>query len=589
MANRAVAEGSPNQAEGRDRATDWRWVTGTGQLFQLWRALPRWWKLVALCVAANLIETGLVLGFDHGARPDLAPQASAVAPFGVFGDLRWVSVYHDSWTVLAGELAAMLLVRGALTAVSVALAWPAHLEGPPARRLLPRGILATGLAGVLLVPSVVVLFGLAAASVSWLFLAAVPAALLVAFIAHPIGVTSDWWRRVIAIRAIGWVALSFLVLSMATAVIGVSPSFLWPFIAALTGLFNAWSWSGLVRALVDRRPARHLVPVVPMATLALAGVIVGGTVLGFGHVREARAEASPLAAQEIAMGQPVLVVSGYGSTWDGGSEHPVPGDFMEVPFSYRGLSPGGEPLPYTAMDTVKALPQLDQMLLDQVSALYARTGQLVDVVAESEGALVAKTALLSEPASPVATLVMASPIEDPGRVFYPTKGDAGWGVASDEAMRLLSDAFQGVAPVDLSPDSAFLASLDGKASVLEKAMSCPISGTRQFALLPLADATVVPVAEKLSFPSVVLPAFHGGLIESASGQKVLSQVLSNRPVTEDRLLQLADEAISYASAAWQVPSLARSEIPGAAHLAGTSPSCTQVAAQLRATISRPNG
>ena len=31
----------------------------------------------------------------------------------------------------------------------------------------------------------------------------------------------------------------------------------------------------------------------------------------------------------------------------------------------------------------------------------------------------AKTALLSEPASPVAMLVMASPLEDPGRVFLP--------------------------------------------------------------------------------------------------------------------------------------------------------------------------
>jgi hypothetical protein len=196
--------------------------------------------------------------------------------------------------------------------------------------------------------------------------------------------------------------------------------------------------------------------------------------------------------------------------------------------------------------------------------------------------------LLTQPASPVATLVLASPIEDPGGVFYPTKGDQGWGVAMDEAMRLLSDAFQGVAPVDLSPNNLFLASLDGKAPLLEKAMSCRLPGTRQFALLPLADATVVPVAEKLGFPSVVLPAFHGGLIESPSGEKILSRVLLNQPVSDDRLLQLADEAISYASAAWQVPAPAQSVIPPSALRAGISPSCPQVAAQLWGAVQNYN-
>ena len=567
MANKARAEG-PVRA----------WL-------RAWRDVPSWWKLVGLCVAANLTETGLVLGFDHGARPSLAPQASAIAPFGVFGDLRWVSVYHDSWPALVGELMAMLLVRGALAAASVAWAWPSHLEGPTVRRLLPRGIFATALAAVLLAPSVVLLFGLAAVPISWLFFAAVPSALLVAFIAHPIGVTNDWWRRLIAIRAIGWVTLSFAVLSLATAAMALAPPYLWPLISALCGLFNAWAWTGLVRVVVDRRPSRYLVPAVPLAALGLIGVVIGGTVAGFGHVRPAKADASPLVARAApSKGQPVLVVSGYGSSWDGTSRHPVPGDFTEVPFSYSGLGPAGEPLPYTAIDTVKALPELDRMLLAQVGSLSLRTGRAVDVVAESEGALVAKTALLSEPASPVAMLVMASPLEDPGRVFYPTSGDKGWGVASDEAMRLLSDAFQGIAPVDLSPDSPFLASLDGEAPMLEKAMSCPITGTRQFALLPLADATVIPVAEKLAFPSVVLPAFHGGLIESSSGEKVLARVLLNRPITDDRLLQLADRAISYASAAWLAPSLAQSEIPPSARRAGSSPSCPQVASELQTAI-----
>jgi len=542
-----------------------------------------WWKLVVLCVGANLLETALVLVFDHGARPELAPQASAIAPFGVFGDLRWISVYHDSWPGLAAEVAAMLLVRGTLTAFSVALAWPSQLPGPTGRRLVLRGVFATALAAVLLVPSVAVLFGLAAVPVSWLFLAAVPAALFVAFIAHPVGVSGDWWRRVIAPRALGWILLAFLTLSLASAAMAVAPPALWPAISALTGLFNAWSWVGLVHVVVDRRPARHVVPAVPLATIALVGVIIGGTMIGFAHVRAVKADASPLAVPGPGGGQPVLVVSGYGSSWDGTGRHPVPGNFFEEPFSYRGLDADGAPLPYTEMDTVRAVPQLDRMFLAQVWSLYQRTGQLVDVVAESEGALVAKTALLAEPASPVAMLVMASPLEDPGRVSYPTRGDKGWGVASDEAMRLLSEAFQAISPVDLSPDSPFLASMQAEAPQLERAVTCPISGIRQFALLPLADATVTPAAEKLSFPSVVLPAFHGGLIDSTSGEKVLSQVLSNRPVSEDQLLRLADDAISYAASAWQVPSLARSDYPTVAGRS-TSQSCPQVASRLRVAM-----
>ena len=436
---------------------------------------------------------------------------------------------------------------------------------------------------MLLVPSVVVLFGLAAMSVSWLFLAGVPAALFVAFIAHPVGVSSDWWRRLIAPRALGWVFLAFLTLSLASALMAVAPPFLWPVISALTGLFNAWSWVGLVRVVVDRRPARYVVPAVPLATLALVGVIIGGTLLGFAHPRAPKADASSLAAAGPGGGQPVLVVSGYGSSWDGQDRHPIPGNFLEQPFSYRGLGADGAPLPYTEMDTVRAVPQLDLMFLAQVWSLYQRTGQMVDVVAESEGALVAKTALLAQPASPVAMLVMASPLEDPGRVSYPTRGDKGWGVASDEAMRLLSEAFQAIAPIDLSPDSPFLASMDAEAPELEQAVTCPISGIRQFALLPLADATVAPAAVKLSFPSVVLPAFHGGLIASISGEKVLSRVLSNRPVSEDQLLRLADEAISYAASAWQVPSLARSDYP-AGEAPNGSQSCPQVASRLRLAL-----
>jgi hypothetical protein len=558
------------------------WVTS--------KRISPWWKLVALCVGANLTEVGLVMGFDHGARPDLAPQASAIAPFGVFSDLRWISVYHDSWAAFAGEIVAMLIFRGALTALSVHLAWPGHLDRPRPLQLLRRGIFSTVVAAAFLAPSVALLFGLAVVPVSWLFLAAVPAALLVALIVHPISISGDWWRRSVSLRALGWVALSFVVLSLSTGVMAGVPSAVWPIVAGLCGLFNAWAWVGLVHAVVDRRPARRVVPVVPVALVALVGVTILGTIVGFSH-NHPTTPVGTEAAPPSTGGQPLLVVSGYGSTWNGRAKHPIPGDFDEVQFSYKGLGPGSRPEPYDSADTVKALPELDEMFLDQVDALHASSRRDVDVVAESEGSLISKTALLADPSAPVSALVIASPLVAPGRVFYPTGGTDDWGVVSQAGMKLLGSAFQGVAPIDLSPDSSFLASLDDKAPLLETAMGCPVTSVRQFAFLPLADATVTPPGARLSYPYVVVPAFHGGLIESAPVQKRIAMVLTHRPVGNDQLLRLAEDAITSTSGAWQVPALVTSDYPGTVtNAAGRSDaraadtSCRQVAADLRASL-----
>jgi hypothetical protein len=554
---------------------------------RVWRGMPRWWKLAALCVSANLAEVGLVvLGLGHGAGAALAPQASAVAPFGVFADLRWVSVYDNSWLVFVGEMVAVLVLRSALTAASVAWAWPGHLPGPSARTLMRRGAVATAVSAALVSPSVVLLFASAVAPVSWLFLAAVPLAVLVAFIAHPVGVSNDWWKRPPPLRALGWLVLVFVAMSLAGSATAATPSWLWPLVGVLSGLFNAWSWRRLVGSLVERRPARYIVPVVPLAALALVGGVVGGTVAALRDARGAGAVEKPFDGPAITGAQAVLLVSGYGSSWDGQAPHPLPGDFLEEEFSYRGLSPAGEPLPYSGVDTVKPLPELERMFLAQLRSLDARTGQKVDVVAESEGALVAKTALLGEPGSPapVATLVLASPLEAPDRVSYPVSGGHGWGVASDAAMEVMSDALQGVSPVVLSPRSAFLASLDAEAPELVRAMSCPIPGTRQFLLLPLADATVVPPAGELPFPSAVVPAFHGGLIEDPSADKVLAEVLSGRPVRGDGPLRLVEQAVSYVASAWQVPSLVPSDYAAVLSANGT-PSCAAVGAKLHLAVS----
>ena len=502
-------------------------------------------------MAAGLFEWALVVVFDPSTKAALAPQAAAVAPFAVFHDLRWIAVGHDSWPTFVLETTGMLFGRGALAALSVRLAWPAGRPRPSGARLLWRGVASTALAAVLLIPSASLLFGLAVVPVSWLFIAAVPLAVLVALVVHPVAVSSRWWRHTVPVRALGWMLASFLALTAAGAAVAAWPDWAGALVVTAAGVFNALAWVGVVHAVVDREPWRVPVPVVPVALAGLVVLVIGGATLGFVHARP------PLGSgghgPSGGPGQPVLVVSGYGSTFDGGPTKVLPGDFLERRFSYRGLAPDGTPLPYRSADTVKSLGTLDRMMAEQTRALAASSGRPVDVVAESEGALVAKTALLAHPDLPVQALVMASPLLAPGRTTYPQAGAPGWGVATGAVMNLIGRAFQSVSPVDLSPNSTFVASVDERAPVLRDAMSCPLTGVRQLALLALADATVTPPEAGQGLEKVVIASFHGGQLSDPGNGRLVAQFLHGQPVRGARFLSGAYRAITLASAAWQVP------------------------------------
>jgi hypothetical protein len=59
------------------------------------------------------METGVLLALGQRGNAALAPQVSAPPPLDVFHDLRWVATYHESWVMLAVELAAVLAARSA--------------------------------------------------------------------------------------------------------------------------------------------------------------------------------------------------------------------------------------------------------------------------------------------------------------------------------------------------------------------------------------------------------------------------------------------------------------------------------------------
>src|SRR5438105_10658450 len=88
--------------------------------------------LLLPAVAAPMVEAGLLRAFDPGSAA-LAAQVTAPAPLDLFHDMRWISVFHNSWVVFAAELVAVLILRSVWAAWIVQRSWP----GPTPPGMLP--------------------------------------------------------------------------------------------------------------------------------------------------------------------------------------------------------------------------------------------------------------------------------------------------------------------------------------------------------------------------------------------------------------------------------------------------------------------
>lgn len=563
--------------------------------------------LVAICVGLNLAEAIAVGLVGPRSGLSLAPQASAVVPFGVFQDLRWLIVYSNSWADLLAEGLALVVLRSAITAVSVRAAWPQGARPQGARpqgaapgsflRCWGRAAVFGVAAAVLLAPMAVLLFGSAVAPVSWFFLAAVPAALVIALLFHHAAISPGWWRQGMSLRALWWVFVQFVVATASAAVIAAVPTAWAVVIAAATGAINALAWCGLVKAVLSLGARRGLHPVAPIGLIGFAGVVIGGTVLGFAAVATPRAQggravqsmlsatqrqgayptpgqgayatlgqggrraAGLLAARDPAVA--VLVVDGYGTHWDGAPEHELPGPYFEQTFSYRGLGADLQPLAYTAADTNQPLVDVERLMAAQVDALHRTSQEPVAIVAESEGSLVARAYLAASPGAPVRYLVLTSPLLSAGRVYYPPLGRPGWGMAGGNGMLGLADVLNSVAPIPLSPTSPFLRSVMDEAALLRPLWSCPLAGVDQSAILPLADAVASPSDHLIGVPTIVLPAFHGGMLTNPRADGAIASLLGETGLPPTPVWSFADGVIRAAASAWQAPSLARALEPSA--------------------------
>jgi hypothetical protein len=518
-------------------------------------------RLVALCTGAAVVETVLVGALAPASSLGLATQVSAPPPFGVFHDLRWIVVYHESWLGLALELLAFLVFRSALTALCLRGAWPHDLPPEPLAVTARRSVLFTVVVALLLAPWAALTFALAVVSLSWLFFVAVPVVLLLALFVHGGAVTGSWWRRTLSLRSVGWVLVAFAALTFFGSVLTTCPSWARAPIAFAAGVVNAWLWVRVVDAVLRRRRAPRRAPVAPVGVVAVLALVAVGTVAGFA-LSTTRALRFVTTAEAVAVwspalagrGAPLVVVTGFDTKWEGRAHPYVKIDLPQWRFSYRG-SARGAPLPYRPVDTHRSFDVLVRELARQVSTYHELTGREITLVAESEGALLAKAYLGAYPHAPVRNLVSLSPLVAPGRVYYPAAGEEGWGAGGALAMESFAWALGGVSPVHVTPDAPFLRSIVDHAPALRALVACRLPGVREVAVLPLDTAVSAPAPRSFGFEYTVVPGFHGGMLDDATTATVVHRVVSGRPVTRDEGWAFAEEVIQAGASAWQVPQL----------------------------------
>jgi len=507
----------------------------------------------------------------------LAPQVTALPPLAVFHDLRWLFGYNRSWLGFAAGAVIIVLGRTTVNAVLVRLAWPRGQRPPGLTAAFAGSLSFTVLAGLLMVPVVTLVYGVAVLPFSWPFLAAMPVMLAIALPLSHGGVIPSWWRRLPPARAAAWALTCFVEYSLLGIALPRLPAAAAVLVAGLAGVVNARAWYSLTAALARPvrirrgRPLRAWIPAAPLAAISVFALAVGGARLIFdaaatpdGTNLAAMPASAGLAAATVRAGlatpadgregrTAVLVVAGFGSRCcykADGLKQVTPGLVVQQ-FSYLGLNAGGRPLPQGSSASDLPLPELGDMLAEQLDSLYRQTGRPVDVVAESEGTLGVDAMLARHPDVPLGSVVLLSPIVAPGQASFPEAGQQGPGVASGYALGLL-DRLVG----EMSPFGAQGAGrlIDSVSSVgAQYADSAVRSRHRRWlAVVPLADAVTLPTC---SLPENVafVPAFHGGLLGDPPVLRMVRGFLNGRAVTGPRALRTAAEMLSSAAAAWRLP------------------------------------
>ncbi len=577
------------------------------------RAFVRHRGLIAFAAGGAMAETALLCFLAPGAR-FLGPQVTALPPFAAYHDLRWLFAFNQPWFGFTGVLVLLIAARSVVDAVLVMLAWPREPALPRPRfltSLLSCAVL-TVVTGLVMSPVVTLMFGVALLPFSWPYLAAVPILVGTAVALSQGGVGRAWWRQLPPARMAAWVVTTFGVLSLASALMTHLDTAGIVAVAGLAGVVDARAWYGLtaaaVRAAVARPPhpwhwraalwrlrlaLRHRtswVPVAPLAAVMVLALVVGVARLAFtGTVRfdpdtsavVAGAAAShhdgalaPVASGSSGSGSAgtpkavsgpagkttgaVLVIAGFGSTCchSANALRRAAPNLLVRQFSYLGLNAAGQPVPYRLAGNL-SIQVIGDRLAAQVEALYRAAGKPVDIVAESEGTLGLYAMLARHPHLPLGSVVLLSPIIEPGQF-----GQAG-GTVPGAALTTLNNLIGGMSPYGRSGAQALIDSV-GEVGASYFAQVSHDHGLPWLAVVPLADAVTLPACPWP--PNVIfVDALHGGLLGDGPVRRIVETFLAtgappDRDLNElagstQRDLRNAARLISGAAAAWRMPQL----------------------------------
>ena len=560
--------------------------------------------LIAFAAGGAMAETLALSFLAPGARP-LAPQVTALPPLAVYHDLRWLFAFNQRWLGFTGVLVLLVLARSAADAVLVQLAWPraSARDAPavPRPRFLASVVscaVLTVLVALVMSPVVTLMFGVALLPFSWPYLAAVPILLGTAVALSQGGVGQAWWRRLPPLRTAAWVIATFLVLSLASVLMVRLDTPGMVAVAGLAGVVDARAWYALTVAVATRPAERPLhswywraalqrirwalrdrtswVPVAPLAAVMVLFLAVGLTRLAFtGTVRfaggtgDSAAAAVTTGTESGGLGAPadrsgagtrprgaLLVVGGFGSSCchEADALRAAEPGLLVRQFSYLGLDASGQPVRYGPAAGNLPIQVLGDRMATQVEKLSQQAGTPVDVVAESEGTLGLYAMLARHPHVPVRSLMLLSPIVEPGQSGQASLGK---GTVPGAALKTLNNLVGGMSPYGSSGAQELIDSVS-EVGASYFAIVSHDQGLPWLAVVPLADAVTLPACP---WPQnmIFVDAFHGGLLGDASVRQMIVTFLASGSVQVDgasqRQLRTAAQLIAAAAAAWRMPQL----------------------------------
>jgi hypothetical protein len=578
--------------------------------------------LIAFAAGGAMTEAIVLSFLAPNARP-LAPQATALPPLAAYHDLRWLFAFNQSWLDFTGVFIVLVLARAAVDAVLVQLAWPRQLDpaapGLPRPRFLTSVVscaVLTVLVGLVMSPVVTLMFGVALLPFSWPYLAAVPILLGTAVALSQGGVGQAWWRRLPPVRTAGWVVATFLVLSLASALMVHLDTPGIVAVAGLAGVIDARAWYGLTTSAVRRsveeplhpwpwratlqRIRRSLVgrtswvPLAPLAAVMVLALVVGLTRLAFtGTVRFAPGtntgtvtsadEGTGLTAVGNAAGGAqagggtggsgqsggksgtgaqtaaaaprgaVLVVEGFGSSCCHAAD------------SLRAAEPGMivRQFSYLGLNSAgqpipygPAAGNLSiQALGDRMAAQVEDLYQQVGVPVDVVAESEGTLGLYAMLARHPHVPVKSVTLLSP--IIEPGQLGQADGTVPGVALTTLNNLVGGMSPYGSSGADALIDSVSEVGAhyfkVVSRQQSLP-----WLAVIPLADAVTLPVCP---WPRNVIfvDGFHGGLLGHADVRQLVEDFLSSGTASPDsaaqRELRTEAQLISAAATAWRMPEL----------------------------------